>query len=142
VEIVAAAETAAPGTMLRVLMIDDSDFVLGVHAHLLKKGGFDVQTTTSPLEFEHLLEQWKPHLVLMDVRMAAMSGDGLCRNVKARFKAALPIVFLSDLPHDELAERAKKAGADAYLPKSSDWAGFLEFVRNICAMTYSPEHLP
>jgi serine/threonine-protein kinase len=127
---------------LRILAIDDSEFVLGVHSHLLKKAGFDVQTTTSPREFDELLERWKPHLVLMAVEMPGVTGDKLCRMVKARFKATVPVVFVSDLPRAQLAERAKRAGADAFLSKSSDWAGFIEFVRNICAITYSPEHLP
>ena len=118
------------------------EFVLNVHAHLLHKAGFDARTTTSPREFDVLLESWRPHLVLMDVQMPGMSGDELCRRVKAKFKATVPVVFVSDLPKEQLAERAKLGGADAFLSKSSDWAGFIEFVRNICAMTYSPEDLP
>ncbi len=127
---------------LRILMIDDSEFVLGVHSHLLKKSGFEVRSTTSAREFDDLLEGWKPHLVLMDVQMPGMDGDQLCRKVKAKFKATVPVVFVSDLPRPQLAERAKLGGADAFLSKSSDWAGFVDFVRNICAITYSPEDLP
>lgn len=127
---------------LRILMIDDSEFVLGVHSHVLKKAGFEVRATMSPREFDDLLAGWKPHLVLMDVQMPNISGDELCRRVKARFKATVPVVFVSDLPRPQLAERAKIGGADAFLSKSSDWAGFVDFVRNICAITYSPEDLP
>ena len=36
----------------------------------------------------------------------------------------------------------RPAGADAFFAKTSDWASFVEFVRNILAMTYSPEDLP
>jgi serine/threonine-protein kinase len=133
---------AAADRALRILMIDDSAFVLGVHSEVLKKAGFAVRATTSPREFDELLEGWKPHLVLMDVQMPGMSGDELCRRVKARFKATVPVVFVSDLPKPQLAERAKAGGADAFLSKSSDWARFVDFVRNICAITYSPEDLP
>ncbi len=135
-------EDAPESRALRILMIDDSEFVLGVHSHLLKKAGFEVRTTTSAREFDVLLEGWKPHLVLMDVQMPGVSGDELCRRVKAKFKATVPVVFVSDLPRTQLAERAKIGGADAFLSKSSDWAGFVDFVRNICAITYSPEDLP
>ncbi|MBX3228632.1 MAG: protein kinase [Labilithrix sp.] len=127
---------------LRILMIDDSTFVLGVYSQILVKAGFDVRTTTSVREFDDLLARWQPHLVLMDVQMPEVSGDELCRRVKARFKATVPVVFVSDLPRAQLADRAAAAQADAFLSKTSDWNGFVDFVRNICAITYSPEHLP
>lgn len=127
---------------LRVLLIDDSELVLGLHAQLLTTHGFDVRTTTSVGELEALLDSWNPHLVLMDVQMPAISGEELCRRVKARFKATLPVVLVSDLPKEALAAHAKAAGADAFFAKTSDWASFVDFVRNILAITYSPEDLP
>jgi len=128
--------------VLRVLLIDDSELVLGLHAQLLTTHGFDVRTTMSARELEALLDSWRPHLVLMDIQMPETSGEELCRRVKARFKATLPVVFVSDLPPDALAAHTKAAGADAFFAKTSDWASFVEFVRNILAMTYSPEDLP
>ena len=134
--------SSAGRSALRILLIDDSELVLGLHAQLLTTHGFDVRTTTSVGELEALLDSWKPHLVLMDVQMPAISGEELCRRVKARFKATLPVVLVSDLPAETLAEHAKAAGADAFFAKTSDWASFVEFVRNILAITYSPEDLP
>jgi serine/threonine-protein kinase len=134
--------TSQPDQPLRVLMIDDSAFMLDLYARLLKEAGFDVRTTTRPKEFDETLDLWRPHLVLMAVQMPAIEGDELCRRVKARFKATVPVVFVSHLPREELANRAKAGGADAYFSKSRDGAGLVEFVRNICAITYSPEHLP
>jgi DNA-binding NarL/FixJ family response regulator len=78
----------------------------------------------------------------MDVMMPAMNGDDLCRRVKARFKATVPVVLVSDLPREELVARASSAGADGYLAKSDNHTSFIDYVRNICAITYSPEHLP
>ncbi len=127
---------------LRILLIDDSELVLGLHAQVLTTHGFDVRTTTSVGEFEALVDSWKPHLVLMDIQMPGTSGDELCRSVKARFRATLPVVFVSDLPPEALAAHTKAAGADAFFAKTSDWAAFVDFVRNILAITYSPEDLP
>jgi serine/threonine-protein kinase len=132
---------AAP-KKLRILMIDDSEFVLGVHEEVLEEAGFDVRATRSVAEFRELLEAWTPDLVLMDVQMPDASGDELCRQVKERTKARVPVVLVSHLDTAQLAERAAQAGADAYLSKTGDWPAFVEFVRNICALAYSPEHLP
>jgi serine/threonine-protein kinase len=137
VDLVPAARPA-----LRILMIDDSEFVLSVHGEVLAEAGFDVRSTTSPEEFDDLLTSWKPHLVLMDVQMPAVSGEELCRRVKAKFKAHVPVAFVSHLEAPQLEARARGAGAEAYLTKTGDWPKLVAFVRNICALTFSPEHLP
>lgn len=127
---------------LRILLIDDSELALRLHERVLTTSGFDVRTTTSAGELDALLESWKPHLVLMDVQMPGVDGDVLCRRLKQKFRATLPVVLLSDLPREELAERTKIAKADAFFAKTNDWAALVEFVRTLCAITYSPEDLP
>jgi serine/threonine protein kinase len=129
---------------LRILLIDDSPIALAVHGEILTGAGFDIRAASSQPEFDALLESFQPQLVLMDVMMPGMNGDALCRRVKARFKATVPVVLLSDLPREELLARFQAAGADGYLakPGPGDRSAFLEYIRNICAMTYSPEDLP
>jgi eukaryotic-like serine/threonine-protein kinase len=139
-----AATVAPPSTRkaLRILLIDDSEVALAVHGQALIQAGFDVRTTISAADFEVLVDRWKPNLVLMDLEMPDASGDVLCRRLKDRFHATLPVVFLSNVAQDTLAERAKQSGADAFFQKTGDAAAFVAFVRNICAITYSPEDLP
>jgi eukaryotic-like serine/threonine-protein kinase len=127
---------------LRIVLVDDSELTLLVHAEVLTRSGFEVRTALSVGEFDALVDSWKPHLVLMDVLMPAMNGDALCLRVKERFRATLPVVLVSDLPHDELAARAKTAKADAFFSKTSGSAALVELVRDIFAMMYSPEDLP
>ncbi len=127
---------------LRILLIDDSELALAVHDHWLSTAGFEVRTTARVGEFEALLEGWAPHLVLMDVQMPEVRGDVLCRQVKDRLGGSVPVVLLSSMPSDVLESMARKGRADAYLSKDTGGPKFVEYVRNICAMTYSPEHLP
>ncbi len=129
-------------TTIRILLIDDSEITLAVHDHLLKSAGFEVRTTMTAGEFEAVLEGWAPHLVLMDVQMPDVTGDVLCKRVKARVGKSVPVVLVSDLPNNVLESRARSAGADAFLRKMSDGVAFVEFVRNICAIAYSPDALP
>ncbi|MCW5837447.1 MAG: response regulator, partial [Labilithrix sp.] len=128
---------------LRLLLVDDSPIALAVHGELLRAAGFDVHAAGSPGELEAALETYRPHLVLLDVMMPGLNGDVLCRRIKARFKATVPVVLLSDLPREELVERAEQAGADGYVAKPSAGSDELvDYVRNICAIAYSPEDLP
>jgi serine/threonine-protein kinase len=130
-------------TRLRVLLLDDSPIALGMHRHVLLQAGFDVRATLSVDEFDTLIESWKPHLVLMDVQMpGSVSGDDLCKRVKEKFRASVPVVLLSAMRREQLEDRAKRGGADAWFEKTDDLDSFVGFVKNICAMTYSPEDLP
>jgi len=136
------AEEAPTKPALRILLIDDSARALAAQTQVLSEDGFDVRAAGSPDEFEALLDGWRPHLVLMDVMMPELSGEELCRRVKARYKATVPVVLVSDLPTEELAARASAAGADGYVSKAEPRSAFLEYVRNVCAIAYSPEDLP
>jgi serine/threonine protein kinase len=129
-------------TTLRILLIDDSQISLAVHDRLLETAGFEVRTIMSPGEIEAVLSGWAPHLVLMDVEMPGVKGDVLCRQIKARLGSSVPVVLVSDLPRDVLAAHALAGGADAFISKMSDGHAFVEYVRNICAIAYSPESLP
>ncbi|MFO0740106.1 MAG: protein kinase [Labilithrix sp.] len=121
---------------LRIAMLDESPATLRAQSDLLTQAGFEVRTSTKPEELDRILEAWKPHLVLVEAETR------LCRKIKDRFKATLPVVVVSNLPAARLEEVAKEDGADASFRKANDGQTLVEFVRNICAMTYSPEDLP
>ena len=135
-------ESAATENRLRILLVDDSSLALAVHQHVLESAGFAVRATTEVEGLEAVIEEYKPHLLLLDLQMPIVAGDEVCRRLKAKFRATLPIVLLSDQPQAVLAERATAGGADAYLSKSPEHQELVEFVKNILAMTLSPEDLP
>ena len=135
-------DTAESKPELRILLIDDSEIALAVHEHYLRQAGFDVRATLSVGEFDVLLRGWQPHLVLMDVQMPEIGGEILCRRVKAKLGMKVPVVLLSDLPREELEQRARLGDADAFLSKNDDPKMLIEYVRSICALVYSPEALP
>lgn len=127
---------------LKILLIDDSQITIDLYVSLLTKAGFVVRATTSADEFEALIEEWRPHLALLDVQMPGLDGVELCRRIKARVRGSVPMAFVSVLSEDQLAEHARQAGADAFFTKTGDWRDLVDFVRSVCALAYSPEHLP
>jgi eukaryotic-like serine/threonine-protein kinase len=116
---------------IRILLVDDSSLALAVHEHLLTGAGFEVRATKDVDGLDALIEKWSPHLLVV----ALQGGDDLCRRLKAKFRATLPIVLLSDEP-------LKPGGADAHAAKASDGAAIVELVKSLLAMTLSPEDLP
>lgn len=129
-------------TVLRILIVEESHVALRTHEDYLTSAGFDVRATSSVRSFETFLESWKPHLVLVGADLPDMRGDELCRRIKAKFRATMPVVLLSEDPRDMPASPPQVSGADAFFSKMTERAALVDFVRNICAMTYSPEDLP
>lgn len=116
----------------KVLVIDDSEVCRDLERALLADAGFDVRVAGSVLEFDGILRQWAPEIVLTDVDMPDISGPELCRVLKARFGELVPIVLCSGLPEDELASLARACGADAFLSKANGLEQLPRGIAELC----------
>jgi CheY-like chemotaxis protein len=104
----------------RVLLMDDSELAIEVTRAALERDGFDVKSARSLAQFNMILETWAPTIVLTDVNMPGVSGGDLCRWIKRRVDTqTVPVVLFSELPDSQLAEVAKRAGADGFLSKAN-----------------------
>ncbi len=101
--------------MTTVLIVDDDRAMVGMVAALLGQEGFDISTAydgEAALR-RHAAEQ--PDLVILDRRLPGLSGDEVCR----RLRAAGPTPILMLTGEKGTDERAKllDLGADDYLEK-------------------------
>lgn len=118
---------------LRVLVLDDSEIVLNMMALTLAEAGFEPFSANSLIEFEQLLTSADPHIVLTDIQMPDITGDDVCRVLKAKMDTHLvPVILFSTIDEQELAELAERSGADGYVSKN---AGPNEIVRVINELT-------
>lgn len=109
-----------PDTMpkRRILVMDDNRLVREMFADLLADHGYPVATAGDLLELEKLLGDFQPEVILTDMIMPEIGGDDICRVLKTRFETeGIPIILMSSASDDELAERAKQAGADGVISK-------------------------
>jgi CheY-like chemotaxis protein len=103
----------------RILLIDDSEITLAMEKAVLEARGYDVRATTTLLEFEKLLADFQPHVILTDINMPEARGTDICRTLKNEYNTQdIPIVLFSSLKDDELERLAAQVGADGYLSKS------------------------
>ena len=119
----------------RVLVLDDSEICREAESAMLLMGGFEVRSAQDLVEFDRLLESWRPEIILTDFHMPDIDGGALCRQLRSRVPwAKVPIVLFSSLDEVELAVIAKSSGADAYLSKNAG-EGFLDLperLRQLC----------
>jgi CheY-like chemotaxis protein len=64
----------------------------------------------------HLMQDWHPDLVLLDVWIPGTAGQELCRQLKQQEPLKqIPLLLMS--AHHDLQKVSEQAGADGYLRK-------------------------
>jgi two-component system cell cycle response regulator len=120
----------------RVLIIDDDAAALWLAEQFLDDAGFDVQCANTLFEFETLLANGAPDIVVADVNMPSLSGAELCRILKGRYQTAhIPVVLFSALPDTELAELAQACEAERYLSKMAGLDQLAQHLEMLCQRT-------
>jgi DNA-binding NarL/FixJ family response regulator len=103
-----------------VLLVDDHELIRqGLRRNFERDPGFEVLGEAgSAAEAERLVEELKPDVVIMDVRLPDASGLDATRTLRARHPD-LGIVVLTMYAGDEQVIGALDAGASAFIPKSA-----------------------
>ena len=101
----------------RVLLVDDCEVTLLVEKVMLESRGYEIREISSLTDFDDAVAEFKPDVVLTDVRMPEASGLDLCRRLK-QGAPELPVVLVSAMGEEELSAYAQQAGADGYLSKA------------------------
>jgi DNA-binding NarL/FixJ family response regulator len=119
------------GSKIRVLLVDDHEVVrLGLMTLMQDRPDLAVVGEAgSAAEALRLVEQLRPDVVLMDIRMPGEGGLEATRQIAARFPAT-KVVMLTSYADDELVVRAIRAGAVGYVLKQ---VGNEELLRAIAA---------
>jgi len=101
-----------------ILVIDDSETILGLVSEALRDRGHEVLCESDVFSANRHIYRRKVALLLLDVQMPSVSGNEVCRILKSKEETrAIPVVFFSDLPETELQRLAREAGADGWLAK-------------------------
>jgi response regulator NasT len=100
----------------RVLIAEDEALIRLDLAEMLREEGFDVVGEAGDGEQAvALAEQLRPDLVICDIKMPKMDGIAAAGQIMA--KRIAPVVMLTAFSQRDLVERARDAGAMAYLVK-------------------------
>jgi two-component system, chemotaxis family, sensor kinase CheA len=104
----------------RLLVVDDSATVRGLHATMLQEAGYEVIEAENGQAAWDLLLSQTFDLVISDIQMPLMDGFGLLKRIRNRQEwQDLPVVLLTSLAAPEEQQRGLDLGADAYLLKQT-----------------------
>ena len=103
--------------MAKILVVDDEEHIRLLYSEELKEEGYDVITAEGGYELMERIENEKPDLVVLDIKMVDYDGLDLLQDIRNRFYD-LPVILST--AYDTFKEDMKSIAADFYVVKSFD----------------------
>jgi len=100
----------------KILIIDDEEIVRDSCIHILAKNNYEIVTAKNGTEGLELLQEFKPDLALVDLKMPGLSGYEVLEKIRAYDPTIVTIVITGFATVDSAVESMKKGTFD-FLPK-------------------------
>lgn len=105
-------------TQYRILAVDDKPLNRQLLVKLLTPLGFAVKEACNGQEAIDLWQEWKPHLIWMDMRMPVMDGYEATRRIKSTTQGqAIAVIALTASVFEEEKAIVLSAGCDDFMRK-------------------------
>lgn len=122
------------GSTIRVLIVDDHEVVrVGLRSLLNAVDDLEVVgEASSGLEAIERVNELKPNVVVMDVRMPDMGGIEACRAIRSE-NPEVRVIMLTSYSDDEAVFASLMAGASGYVLKRIGTAQLVDGIRAVAA---------
>ncbi len=118
------------GKMLKILLVDDSEFILQRVQHLL--AGMEqiqeVRTATSAEEANQWIEAYNPTLIFLDINLPGKNGLQMLKDIRANKSIDPIVVILTNNTLSGYRNECMQAGADYFLDKAKDFASIPDII--------------
>ena len=105
----------------KILVVDDDGLLLRALDGFLRHAHFLTRTVAKAELVETEVADFRPDLILMDIRLDTADGRIICDNLKSRAGTShIPIILLTGLSYDEIAFLDSRADAVIGKPYSND----------------------
>jgi CheY-like chemotaxis protein len=101
--------------MKKILIAEDTDSNYLLLSIILRKD-YELSRALTGTEAVKLFAEWKPDLILMDIKMPDMDGLEATRIIR-RTDVDIPIVALTANAYDSDREKSLEAGCNSYMAK-------------------------
>ena len=115
-----------------ILIIDDSIVIRKMIEIALEGEGLVLQSAVSGRDGLDKIDSIKPNLVILDLMLPDINGIDILKTVKASL--SIPVIMLSGKDSPQMVEKAKNAGADAFLPKPFKDEDLKEKIKSMLAI--------
>jgi DNA-binding response OmpR family regulator len=114
---------------MKILVIDDEHFICELLDEFLTLKGHEVEVGGDGETAVRLYRELQPDMVLLDIRMAGMSGIEALQQIR-QIDDRAGIVMLSAFGDEETVDEALASGADYYIQKPMVLDNLLTIIGN------------
>ncbi len=111
--------------MKKILVVDDDHSILEVVELILTSNGFDVKTHTSGYNVPHIVRNYRPDLILLDISLPEKSGTEVCKELKITY--SIPIILFSAF-FDKAEQESLACKANGFIEKPFDVKDLLNLI--------------
>ena len=101
----------------KILIVDDEEHIRFLYSEELSEAGYEVITADSGYQLLERIDEERPDLVVLDIKMVDYNGLDLLQDIRNKFYD-LPVVLCT--AYDTFKEDMKSIAADFYVIKSFD----------------------
>ena len=115
-----------------ILNVEDNEYNLKIVRQLLSRTSYRLIEAMDGEQGVATAHNELPDLILMDIQLPKLSGLEATRQLRADPKTAhIPIIVITSFALSGDSEKAKDAGASAYLAKPYSPRELLQMIRNL-----------
>ena len=103
--------------MKKLLVADDEDLLCQLYTEELRSEGYEVFTTNEGAGLIEMIEQHRPDLIVLDIRMGEHDGLDLLQDIRNAYYE-MPVILCS--AYSSFRHDLKSIAADHYVVKSAD----------------------
>jgi two-component system, OmpR family, response regulator len=115
-----------------VIVVDDDKEIRNIITFVLSRHGFEVTTAGNGQQLHHLLEQFIPELIILDVMMPGEDGYQICNALRSDpHTRRIPIIIMTAHVEDIYERISVDLGAAEHVTKPFHPFELLEKVRGL-----------
>lgn len=115
---------------IRILLIEDNHTSRQLMGDYLEYHGYEVHSLSQGADFAQTMDQFQPHIVLLDLKLPDIDGFTLLQQFQQRLdRLKVPVIVVSAFAFQADQQRAMSLGARRYLVKP---VNLVQLRRAIC----------
>ncbi len=124
-----------PQNQQKILLVEDDFFIRELYQRQLLKEGYLVEAAVDGAEGLVKANDFRPHLILLDIMLPKLNGLDLLRTIKTKPETKdIPVILLTNLGQESVIKEGFTLGAEGYLIKSAYTPSqIIEEVKNFLA---------